>query len=82
MATVPTIGDDEVNGYVNRLYSAWGIGRKGRTGGSDLRDRPGEADAHRDRYGVEGVLPDGLVGQIRDRHMIPFLRQGITARGF
>jgi len=27
-------------------------------------------------YGLEGILPDGLVGEIQDREMIPALRQG------
>ena len=26
-------------------------------------------------YGVEGILPDGLVGEIRDKYMIPYLKQ-------
>ena len=25
-------------------------------------------------YGVEGILPDGLVGEIRDRYMTPYLK--------
>ena len=32
-------------------------------------------------YGVEEVLPDGLVGEIRDRYAIPFLRKGDYGRG-
>jgi uncharacterized protein len=27
-------------------------------------------------YGLEGILPDGLVGQIQDEEMVPALRQG------
>jgi uncharacterized protein len=26
-------------------------------------------------YGVEGIIPDGLAGEIRDRHMIPYLKK-------
>ncbi len=82
VATVPTIGDDEVNGYVNRLYSAWGIGRKGEDRGVlifvTVKERRMRIETG---YGVEGVLPDGLVGQIRDRHMVPFLRQGDYGQG-
>jgi uncharacterized protein len=32
-------------------------------------------------YGVEGVLPDGRVGEIRDRHMTPAFRQGSYGYG-
>ena len=26
-------------------------------------------------YGLEGVIPDGLAGEIRDRYMIPYLKK-------
>ena len=32
-------------------------------------------------YGVEGILPDGLVGEIRDRYMTPFLKQDKFGEG-
>jgi uncharacterized protein len=31
VATFPTIGDNSLEDFVNRLYQAWGIGKKGRT---------------------------------------------------
>ncbi len=32
-------------------------------------------------YGVEGILPDGLVGQILDDYVVPFLKKGDYAKG-
>ncbi|HRV43606.1 MAG TPA: TPM domain-containing protein [Syntrophales bacterium] len=77
VVTVKGLGGEEINDYVNRLYAAWGVGRKGEDKGVliflALRERKIRIETG---YGVEGVLPDGLVGEIRDRHMIPYLRRG------
>jgi uncharacterized protein len=32
-------------------------------------------------YGVEGILPDGLVGEIRDQYALPFLGRGEYGKG-
>lgn len=76
VAIVTTIGDSEVNDYVNRLYQAWGIGRKGEDKGVlifvTIKERKMRIETG---YGVEGILPDGLVGEIRDRYMIPYFRE-------
>jgi uncharacterized protein len=32
-------------------------------------------------YGVEGILPDGLAGEIRDRYMIPYLKKNKYGEG-
>ena len=32
-------------------------------------------------YGLEGILPDGLVGEIRDRYVIPYLKKGDYGNG-
>lgn len=75
VVTMPDIGGAEYNDYVNRLYSAWGIGKKGEDKGVlifvTVKERKMRIETG---YGVEGVLPDGLVGEIRDRYMIPYLK--------
>lgn len=77
VAIMPTIGDNEINDYVNQLYSAWGIGEKGKDRGVlifvTVKERRMRIETG---YGVEGILPDGLVGEIRDRYMIPYLKAG------
>jgi uncharacterized protein len=82
VVTMPDIGGAEYNDYVNRLYSAWGIGKKGEDKGVlifvAVKERKMRIETG---YGVEGILPDGLVGQIRDTYMIPSLRNNKFGEG-
>jgi uncharacterized protein len=82
VATVESIGDNELNDYVNRLYKAWGIGKKGEDKGVliflTLKERKFRIETG---YGVEGILPDGLVGEIRDRYAIPYFKKGDFGQG-
>jgi len=75
VVTMPDIGGEEYNDYANRLYSSWGIGQKGKDKGVlifvTVKERKMRIETG---YGVEGILPDGLVGEIRDRYMIPYLK--------
>lgn len=82
VVTMPDIGGAEYNDYVNRLYSAWGIGKKGEDKGVlifvTVKERKMRIETG---YGVEGILPDGLVGEIRDRYMIPYLKENKYGEG-
>jgi uncharacterized protein len=82
VVTMPDIGGEEYNEYANRLYSAWGIGKKGEDKGVlifvAVKERKMRIETG---YGVEGILPDGLVGQIRDQYIIPYLKQDRFGEG-
>ena len=82
VVTRPDIGGAEYNDYVTRLYSAWGIGKKGEDKGVlifvTVKERKMRIETG---YGVEGILPDGLAGEIRDRYMIPYLKQNKYGEG-
>ena len=82
VVTMPDIGGAEYNDYANRLYSKWGIGKKGADKGVlifiTIKERKMRIETG---YGVEGILPDGLVGQIRDSYMIPYLKQDKFGQG-
>lgn len=82
VVTLPDIGGAEYNDYANRLYKAWGIGKKGEDKGVlifvTVKERKMRIETG---YGVEGILPDGLVGEIRDRYMIPYLKQDKFGEG-
>lgn len=82
VVTMPDIGGAEYNDYANRLYSAWGIGKKGEDKGVlifvTIKERKIRIETG---YGVEGILPDGLVGEIRDRYMVPYLKKDQFGEG-
>ena len=78
VATVSTLGDGEEAGlYANGLYKAWGIGKKGEDKGVliflAVKERKIRIETG---YGVEGILPDGLVGEILDKYVLPPLKAG------
>jgi uncharacterized protein len=83
VVTVSTIGEnEEVNMYANKLYKAWGIGKKGEDKGVliflAVKERKIRIETG---YGVEGILPDGLVGEIRDKYVVPELKAGNYGKG-
>jgi uncharacterized protein len=82
VVTLQTVGDDDPRNYANSLYKAWGIGRKGEDKGVliflALKERRIRIETG---YGVEGILPDGLVGEILDRDVTPYLKKGDYGRG-
>jgi len=63
IVTMPDIDGAEYNDYANRLYSRWGIGKAGEDKGVlifvTVKERKMRIETG---YGVEGILPDGLVG--------------------
>jgi len=82
IATVKTVGDIDDFTYANELYKAWGIGKKGEDKGIliflALKERKIRIETG---YGVEGILPDGLVGQIIDDYMLPYLKKNDFGKG-
>lgn len=82
VATLETVGDSDPDMYANELYAAWGIGKKGEDKGVliflSLKERKIRIETG---YGVEGILPDGRVGSILDKYVVPFLKQGDYAKG-
>ena len=82
IATMETIGDNDPDDYANRLYESWGVGKKGEDRGIliflAVRERKIRIETG---YGVEGILPDGLVGEILDRYAIPHLKAGDYGKG-
>lgn len=83
VATVPSIGENEdYNMYANGLYQAWGIGKKGEDKGVliflTVKERKIRIETG---YGVEGILPDGRVGEILDQYVVPFLKEGNYGKG-
>ena len=82
VATVKSVGDSDPDTYANVLYEHWGIGKKGEDKGVlillALEERRVRIETG---YGVEGILPDGLVGSILDQYVVPLLKQGKYGTG-
>jgi len=63
--------------FATELFTHWGVGKKGKDNGvlvllvMDARRIEVETG-----YGVEGILPDGKVGEILDKYVIPRFKSG------
>jgi uncharacterized protein len=74
VVTIHTLGGADAADYANQLEDKWKMGRKGTDRGLLIFLA---VDDHKYRiepgYGLEGILPDGKVGDI-GRGMVPYLR--------
>jgi uncharacterized protein len=75
VVTVKTLEGEPIENFATALEDKWKVGKKGTDRGLLLILA---TDDHKYRievgYGLEGILPDGRVGDI-GRQMIPYLRQ-------
>ncbi len=82
VAIVESIENTDPAEYANRLYEKWGIGKKGQDKGVliflALKERKVRIETG---YGTEGILPDGLVGEILDTYVVPHLRNNDYNKG-
>jgi uncharacterized protein len=82
VVTLKTIDDNDPADYANKLYEAWGIGKKGEDKGVliflAVKERRVRIETG---YGVEGILPDGLAGEILDTYAVPHFKNGDYDKG-
>jgi uncharacterized protein len=65
VATVVSLNGISVEEYANRLFKEWGIGHARQDNGVLVVVAPNEREMRIEvGYGLEGVLPDGLAGQV------------------
>ena len=83
IVTVPNIEGSEINIYKNGLFEKWKIGKKGKDNGVlivlAMKERKVGIEVG---YGLEGVLPDGLSGEIIRKQMVPNFKAGQFGKGF
>ncbi len=75
VAVLESLGGESLEDYSNRVAEHWGVGDEDDRGVLLLlaiEDRLLRIEVG---YGLEGVIPDGAAGEIRDG-MTPYLRQG------
>ena len=77
IVTVRTLEGEDAADFANRLEDKWKMGKQGSDRGVlillAVNDRKRRIDVG---YGLEGILPDGRVGDI-GREMVPYLRAKI-----
>jgi uncharacterized protein len=82
VATFPSLEGDSLEDFSMRLAEAWKAGRKNRDNGVIFlifkNDRKMRIEVG---YGLEGVLPDALAGQIISQVVVPYFRTGDYSGG-
>ena len=75
VVTVPSLGGAPVEDYAVRLFKEWGIGQAKQDNGVLVLVAPNEREMRIEvGYGLEGILPDGLAGEIVRDNFIPRFR--------
>jgi uncharacterized protein len=83
IVTVESIGQYEIADYTITLFNRWQIGDKTKKNGVLILASKDERKMWiATGYGLEGALPDGLVGQIVREKMVPDFKQGNFYGGF
>ena len=79
---VASTAPDTIEDYSIAIFDRWKIGQRGKDNGLlflvAVQDRRLWITTG---YGLEAILPDGKVGEIRDRAILPFFRAGRYADG-
>jgi uncharacterized protein len=80
--TVPTIGDDSIEGYATKVFENWKLGQKGKDNGVLVivvpKDRKMRIEVG---YGLEGTLPDAVASRIIRNVMTPPFKNGDYDKG-
>jgi len=77
VAAFPDLGDDEIDGFTNRLFDQWMPGQKGVNNGILIVNAISERKVRIEvGYGLEALIPDAVAGRIRRDVMNPLLQEG------
>lgn len=80
--TVRSTAPLDAQQYAQQVFDRWKVGKKGKDNGVLILVAVGDRKMWiATGYGVEGVLPDGKVGEIRDRILRPLFRQSRYGEG-
>ena len=82
VVAVESIAPYDERSYARLIFDDWKIGKKGKDNGVLLllavRERRWRIETG---YGVEGILPDGLCGEIGRTAMVPYFKEGRYGEG-
>lgn len=75
--SVTSLDGRTVEDYATALFNAWGIGKKDKDNGVLVLVSPGDRAMRIEvGHGLEGVMPDGLAGDIVRQTFLPRFREG------
>jgi uncharacterized protein len=82
VVTIQSIAPYDEKEYARLLFDNWKPGKKGKDNGVlvllAIKERRWRIETG---YGVEGILPDGLCGEIGRNYMVPYFKEGKYAQG-
>ena len=82
VVTLPSLKGNSIEDVALNIGRKWGVGKKGKNNGVVILVATGDKKMRIEvGYGLEGIIPDGKAGRIRDDYMIPFFKQGETEKG-
>ena len=83
VVTTPSLdGLNNIEEWSINLATRWGVGKKGKDNGLLLVIAPNSKKYRLEvGYGLEWQLPDGLVGQLERKHLVPAFKVGDYAGG-
>lgn len=80
--TVDSLDGEEIRGFGLRIAEKWKLGQKGKDNGGLLviavKDRQYTLETG---YGLEGILPDSMVGSLGRQYLVPNFRKGDYSAG-
>ncbi len=77
VATVPSLGGDDIQDYGYKLLRAWGVGLKGANNGAILLIAPADRKVGIEvGYGLEGVLTDAYSSVVINSKILPAFKAG------
>ena len=80
--TVQTLDGQSIDEFSFETKEKWKLGQKGKDNGVliavSVKDRKYRLEVG---YGLEGILPDSLVGSIGRQYLVPYFRQGDYSTG-
>lgn len=82
VVTVASIAPYDEKEYARLLFDNWRPGKKGKDNGVlvllAIKERRWRIETG---YGIEGILPDGLCGEIGRNYMVPYFKQSKYSEG-
>jgi len=83
VVTVKSIAPYDEKEYARLLFDNWQPGKKGKDNGLlvllAVQDKRWRIETG---YGLEGILPDGLCGEIGRNYMVPYFKEARYGEGF